>query len=1494
MAVLTNTMMQGTAAISGEAEPYNIEKSILFNHHNKPNLQNDIPTGNTRIWTFSTWLKRSLLTAQTGNFQTIFEACSGGSNMSWLSLSNADDAVQFQTITSGSVTCSATTNHKLRDPSAWCNIVIAFDSNQAVQSERYKAYINGKFAPTNQDNAIEQYMETRVNNAKFTIGGAPIGQGPSYYLDGYLAETYLIDGLQLSPGAFGSFDSLGVWNPKAFARPAPNDGTTWSNLDYWSCGEQGYAPLDNAFDGNTGTIGELDNSGTTGYHTQTFTPPTPIKFSSGVRIHGTNANTEYSVNGGKKVTGIGGGVWQTIYEGGGEEIKTIEFTADTAAPAFRAIEVDGVTLVDGQTDTTTRDNLNDGTTWSNGVTLSSGSFDGGFEKTKAFDGSLGTYARNGTASATMTFTPSSGIAYTSGIRIYTDRAHTACTLNGSSVTAPSAAGWHRIASGSGTLTSISLQKNSDSSTLGAVEVDGQILIDSSFDNSLHLKYSDTTSDSSLGRDYFSDTDATNVGALPIYNTNNEFTLAKGTGYRGDTYKANLVFAMPGDVLTDEHDEIKGSGSAKTVTNDGVAVSTDKSKFYGSSLRIEGTDMLSCASSADFNLNGGDWCVEGWFYSINDTSAQQVLIENGTAGVTGWSITRGTNRRIYVYMASTESMGGDDTTLTPDNEWYHLALVRSGSKTTLYINGIPKRTETHDAADGVDGLWIGERSNSSLGFNGYMQDIRIYKGNKKYSRGFIPVRYKDLTNTDLSITGESAGFAGINHCVVDNYSNQSYNNTNGNPSEAWIGTVAEVAAGGFWSTDRIYWVDLGQTRTIEKFVWKLTSDGNSGASTTNFIMWYTDDPASTGSTRCGGGCTVTGANTFSGSMTGNMVVTMDWGSGNAITNRYIGLSSGSGAAGTHFKLTDYEFTDANDGPAAKQICTTFDTPTNYEPASGSVRGNYATLNPLIKASGITLSRGNLSVSSNSNHNCVAATMGIRTGKWYWEMTRGSGTSHPGFGVKLAEIGSSTITTNFNGNPGFSIRGNEARYWDGTEYNGGLMAGVLQDEGETLGFAFDCDAGKIWARKADGTWANSGNPAAGSGSVGTDFHNDVGNSYWLPVLKAYDGSGHTINFGATPFKYTAPTGFLPLCTQNLPDTFAGEEDVVNNPSKFFDVVKWQGNGTDNSDIKGLNFQPDLVWIKERGSTGDHHLFDAVRGATKALRTNVTDAEVTDANELKAFNSDGFRLGTGGDVNNSVTATVGWTWDAGTAANGSTNTDGDNITVAVGKQWVNATAGFSITEYAGDGSGAANNDSGDAVGHGLNAKPDFIIIKKKDGVNGWPTYHNYLTAAKHLNIQTHNATESSNYCYASIPTNTKVDLGNNPEVNGTGNNYIMYCWTSIPGYSHFSVYSGNNNDDGPFVYCGFRPRWIMTKCEDAATTYWMINDTERSPINMITSSTGGRLNAAGSNAESDFTSGYDIDILSNGFKVRDSGLDMNGNNNVYIFAAFAENPFKTARAR
>jgi len=315
-------------------------------------------------------------------------------------------------------------------------------------------------------------------------------------------------------------------------------------------------------------------------------------------------------------------------------------------------------------------------------------------------------------------------------------------------------------------------------------------------------------------------------------------------------------------------------------------------------------------------------------------------------------------------------------------------------------------------------------------------------------------------------------------------------------------------------------------------------------------------------------------------------------------------------------------------------------------------------------------------------------------------------------------------------------------------------------------------------------------------------------------------------------------------------------------------------------GQSFQPDMVWIKSRSNAYPNLVWDSIRGVANDayLVTNTTAAENSDAtgNQLSSFNSNGFSVQntTGGSVgtNNSGSTFVAWNFKAGGTA--VTNTSG-TISAQVS---ANTTAGFSVVTYTGT-SGAGT------VGHGLGVAPSFIIAKSRTSAVNWITYHVSTGNSAYMNLNLTNASASlANYWGTSVNSSTFGFLSNTYD-NANGN-VVAYCFAPIAGYSAFGSYTGNGSTDGPFIYTGFRPRFVIFKRSDS-TGNWQMIDTSINPYN----NAGTDLFANLSNAE---TSGYAFDILSNGFKQRDNGAGQNASGGTYIYAAFAENPFKYSNAR
>ena len=327
----------------------------------------------------------------------------------------------------------------------------------------------------------------------------------------------------------------------------------------------------------------------------------------------------------------------------------------------------------------------------------------------------------------------------------------------------------------------------------------------------------------------------------------------------------------------------------------------------------------------------------------------------------------------------------------------------------------------------------------------------------------------------------------------------------------------------------------------------------------------------------------------------------------------------------------------------------------------------------------------------------------------------------------------------------------------------------------------------------------------------------------------------------------------------------------------AVLRNGFGTSGGSVTSLNFQPDFLWEKARNLGYNHQLVDSVRGVSKVLNSNLTDAENTQTTYVISFNSNGYTLGAN-DYGTSVTL-VDWCWKAGGTA--VSNTAG-TITSSVS---ANTTAGFSVVTFTGNGvdtlSGVAT------VGHGLGVTPSFIITKKRSSGTdyNWSTYHIYNGNAN-VWLNTTGGKNSNNWVTAPAATvfTPPVSLYGNE----SGVNYVAYCWAPVAGYSAFGSYTGNGSADGPFIYTGFRPRWLMIKRTDS-TQNWIIVDTSKDTYNVANK----RLFANLSDAEDTGIPNY-MDMVSNGFKCRDSNVSYNASGGTYIYAAFAENPLKYSNAR
>ena len=539
--------------------------------------------------------------------------------------------------------------------------------------------------------------------------------------------------------------------------------------------------------------------------------------------------------------------------------------------------------------------------------------------------------------------------------------------------------------------------------------------------------------------------------------------------------------------------------------------------------------------------------------------------------------------------------------------------------------------------------------------------------------------------------------------------------------------------------------------------------------------------------------------------------------------------------------------------------TYDSMTDVPTLTSATAANFAVLNPLAAASAYTVSGGNLNysgtASTTASYYC-RSTMAIPSGKFYFEFVASS------LSANALTVGIQDITLSATTGLSNQSTGAYGYFVDGSkETVAGLAAyGASWGVGDVIGVAFDSSAGSLTFYKN-----NTSQGVAFTGITG---------SYCAYVSLATAGSSKTIvgsiNFGQQPFTYTPPTGFVALCTFNLPTS------TIAQGNKVMDATLYTGNGSTQTITNAAGFKPDLIWNKMRSGAYYNILTDSVRGTNSQLFSNDTLAQETRTDRITAINSNGFSVGSYADVNANTQTFVGWQWQAGQGTT-SSNTNG-SITSTVS---VNASAGFSVVTYTGTGANAT-------VGHGLGVAPQFIIIKRRNTAANWIVYHVSVGNTAVLSLDSSVASSASSvYFNNTSPTSSVFSVGTAVGVNNTSDTYVAYCWSAINGLSAFGSYAGVSSTDGPFIYLGFRPRWIMIKRTDS-TGDWTIWDTAMNTYNVV----GTGLYADLSSAESSGNAAFDY--LSNGFKVRNTFANINVSGGTYIYMAFAENPFKNALAR
>jgi len=597
----------------------------------------------------------------------------------------------------------------------------------------------------------------------------------------------------------------------------------------------------------------------------------------------------------------------------------------------------------------------------------------------------------------------------------------------------------------------------------------------------------------------------------------------------------------------------------------------------------------------------------------------------------------------------------------------------------------------------------------------------------------------------------------------------------------------------------------------------------------------------------------------------------------------GLGADSSGNGNDFAATNLVATDQM-----------LDSPTN----------NFATLNPLDNFYfGSTLSEGNLKVAMpDAVYAFNTSTIGMSSGKWYWEnyFVSDTLTGYPTPGISTKVAGSAA-----------DFVGEQTWSWcylgsNGNKYNNnsGTSYGNTYTDGDIVGVALDLENNKLYFSK-NGTWQDSGDPTSGATGTGAiSIAALSGSDSWYACLGDMhfaDGPTDVINFGQDSsfagavtaqgnqdgneigdFYYEPPTDYLALCTSNL------DAPSIALPGDNFNTVLYTGDGATTLAVTGAGFAPDFTWIKNRSASDEPIIVDVARGANNYLRSDATAIQVDDSTIVASLDSDGFTVGDNVIVNTNTENYVSWNWLAGGSAVANTVGTVDALVSA------NTTAGFSIVKFDQAGTGA------DAtIGHGLSQRPELVIGKPYNKVDNWRVGSDYQDStvdwAEILQLQSDGAAGAK----ASVfdggdfpggPTASIIYMGDDGLNNSGGYESILYCFHSVDGYSKVGKYKANGEAaaNAPFVYCGFRPAWVMIKGYEQSTRYWMMFDNKRSSYNVVDDylrADSGAAESAGSLEA--------LDFLSNGFRIRTSQTQINPNEEC-LFLAFAESPFKYANAR
>lgn len=1013
-------------------------------------------------------------------------------------------------------------------------------------------------------------------------------------------------------------------------------------------------------------------------------------------------------------------------------------------------------------------------------------------------------------------------------------------------------------------------------------------------------------------------------------------------------------------------------------------STTYSRNFGGSVYLIDGQYLTLPASSQLNLGTGDWTIEFWI-KVQDNKNQIGILNIDYDQFEFDRQDTGNGSQYFVNIRGVFAPGGDKSLTSIASasnvrgRWEHVALVKSGTSGTLYVNGV---NVTNGGSADFSNIninltdysytpWIGRHATNggtlaSYYMRGWLSNFRITKS-AVYNGNFIPstTPLPSIENTSLLLDFTSAGmvdFTQSNTLTLVNGARIQDNSTwpPDMPSSIFNAGSLFLSGGASWSIGAHAFVLpnpslnlYGTDFTIEcyfkantfstsnqvimasrnyftagfngNWILRITSsttigfytyDGTATVQGTDFTVptmnttdWYHLAVIRyNGTVRVylNGVQSTTGPTAVTRTLNdaGNSGLYIGRGGFNNAFNGQLNFIRISNIARYSFDGGAFRYPAANEdyfssppleltqtkgnyvywapsqGFSVSQTASygtendsMFDTPTPYYDANP--RGNYPVMNPICRSPTVLVDRSGLR--SRGNHGVawygVNSTLAVRTGKWYWEELGVDGTSNIITGVsRVSKTG--LDANNAQWYPGYTVGDGSFGYYNAT---GGIYPGNVS-YGNTwttavVSHALDLDNKKYFFA-INGVWQNSGDPVAGTNPapVASGILTSFAGDYFQPAVGYYQTNILHQNYGQRPFRYTIPVGYKSLCSANLPPT------TIRKPGDFFNSQYYIGTGSTRtvitSGLSGLPAKiegttiPDLVWIKNASFSTSHVLTDTARGATFSLSADSTDSQTTEPTGLISFNSSGFEVGSNQTYNAPNSGYISWNWRK------------------------NRTAGFDMVVV--DKTAGVN----ETYSHDLGQAPAMMIVKAASPQTGqnWNIYHRYS------NTDTNNGSPggtiylNSNAAYLAAPTvwNNTVPTAFQFTL-GTAwaaGRYIAYLFAEIPGFSRIGYYSANNASDGPYVFCGFKPSFVMCKRRDAADTSsgWMMIDSNI-PQNKYNPIRHYLISGSRNSIE---RTGFGWDFTSTGFKINFSGADGNASSGNYIFAAFAESPFKIARAR